>query len=180
MNALARIGLAALALGALPARAAPPEPPGYRLDNYHPAPTPETVNGRKALTTAEAEALWRDGKTPFVDVASQPPRPEGLAPGTVWIDKPHASIKGAAWLPEVGRGELSAQTETYFRQSLTALTGGDPSRKLVIFCKRDCWMSWNAVKRAQSYGYAQTLWYAEGVEGWREADLPSEIVAPYK
>jgi PQQ-dependent catabolism-associated CXXCW motif protein len=49
---------------------------------------------------------------------------------------------------------------------------------MVIFCKRACWMSWNAAKRAQAYGYAQVLWFSDGIEGWREADLPTGTVTP--
>ena len=161
------------------ARAAPPEPAGYRMDNYHPFQVPVTVNGQPALTTQQTADIWRDGSAVFVDVSSHPPRPEGLSPGTVWIDKPHPSIKGARWLPDVGRGALSVETDDYFKRALAALTDGDKSRALVIFCKRDCWMSWNAAKRAQSYGYARILWYSDGIEGWTEAGLPTEKVTPY-
>jgi PQQ-dependent catabolism-associated CXXCW motif protein len=175
----ARLALFVMLALVPPASAAPAEPPSYRLDAYQ-APVPATLNGQPALTVAQARALWEGRQALFLDVLPHASRPESLAPGTVFLEKPHISIKGAIWLPEVGRGELSAQTETYFRQSLSALTGGDFSRKIVIFCKRDCWMSWNAARRAQSYGYSQVLWYAEGIEGWREADLPTEIIKPFE
>ncbi|MBB4197469.1 hypothetical protein CCR94_07075 [Rhodoblastus sphagnicola] len=158
--------------------AAPAEPPSYRLDDYQ-SPVPATLNGQPALDVAQARALWDAGQALFLDVLPHAPRPEGLSPATVFVDKPHVSIKGAIWLPDVGRGEVSARTETYFRQALSALTAGDFSRKIVIFCKRDCWMSWNAARRAQSYGYSAVQWFSEGIEGWREADLPTEIVQPY-
>jgi len=176
MRARLAIGLC---LGlAFAAAAAPAEPETYRLDAYQ-APVPATLNGAKALDVAQARALWEGGQALFVDVLPHPPRPEGLAPGAIFVDKPHVSIKGAFWLPEVGRGELSARTEAYFRQALAALTAGDLSRKIVIFCKRDCWMSWNAARRAQSFGYGAVLWFSEGIEGWRAADLPTEIVKPW-
>jgi len=162
----------------LAASAAPAEPPSYRLDDYQ-APVPATLNGRPALTVAEAKALWEGKQALFLDVLPHPPRPEGLMAGTIFVEKPHLSIAGAIWLPEVGRGELAATTETYFRQALAALTGGDKSRKIVIFCKRDCWMSWNAARRAQGYGYTSVLWYADGIEGWREAGLPTQDIKPY-
>ena len=157
--------------------AAPAEPPSYRLGDYL-APVPATVNGQPALDVAQARAAWEGGAL-FVDVLPDAPRPQGLAPDAIFIAKPHVSIKGAFWLPEVGRGELSSQTETYFRQSLSALAGGDLSRKIVIFCKRDCWMSWNAARRAQAFGYSHILWFSDGVEGWREAGLPTEAIKPY-
>ncbi|MCW2283609.1 PQQ-dependent catabolism-associated CXXCW motif protein [Rhodoblastus acidophilus] len=171
--------VAALLLFALTfsAFAAPAEPPSYRLDDYQ-APVPATLNGQPALDVARAKALWEGGAL-FLDVLPHAPRPKGLAPEILFVDKPHVSIKGAIWLPEVGRGELSAQTDTYFRQSLSALTAGDVSRKIVVFCKRDCWMSWNAARRAQAYGYRNILWFSEGVEGWRDAGLPMETIKPY-
>jgi PQQ-dependent catabolism-associated CXXCW motif protein len=168
--------LLGFALGS--AAAAPAEPPDYRRDDYL-APVPATLNGQPALDVARAKILWESGSVLFLDVLPHAPKPAGLAPGTVFVEKPHVTIKGALWLPEVGRGEISAQTETYFRQALFALTGGDKAKKIVIFCKRDCWMSWNAARRAQSYGYAQTLWYAEGIEAWREAGLPTQTIEPY-
>ncbi len=33
-------------------------------------------------------------------------------------------------------------------------------------------MSWNAAKRAISWGYANVIWFPDGTEGWAEADLP--------
>ena len=31
-------------------------------------------------------------------------------------------------------------------------------------------MTWNAIKRAASYGYTQHYWFAEGSYGWRDWD----------
>jgi PQQ-dependent catabolism-associated CXXCW motif protein len=178
MKALARLGFAAVALGMSVATgaAAPAELEGYRLDTYQ-APVPETLRGQPALTVDEARALLADDAL-FIDVLPHAPRPEGLAPDAVWLDKPHVSIKGAHWLPEVGRGQISAETESYFARALARLTDGDLSRKMVFFCKRACWMSWNAAKRAQSYGYTHVFWFADGIEGWREAEAPTETVTP--
>jgi rhodanese-related sulfurtransferase len=33
-------------------------------------------------------------------------------------------------------------------------------------------MSWNAAKRALSYGYTNVAWYPEGTDGWQRANLP--------
>jgi PQQ-dependent catabolism-associated CXXCW motif protein len=169
--------LAGLALSTLAAAAAPPEPPGYRLDDYQ-SPTPDTFNGEPALSVEAAKAAWSDPKTLFIDVLPHPPRPEGLPEGTVWQEKPHVAIARSIWLPEVGRGALAPETEAYFHRSLAEITAGDKAAILVFYCKRACWMSWNAAKRAASMGYSRVRWYSDGIEGWREAGLPTETIAP--
>ena len=118
------------------------------------------------------------GKAVFIDVSTHPPRPEGLTPGTIWQEKPHPSIPRAVWLPEVGRGELAPQTEEYFRRSLAEVSQGDHDATMVFFCKRACWMSWNAAKRAQAMGYRKVYLYSDGIEGWQEAGLPTETNVP--
>ena len=177
MRRLARLGVCVVwSLGVASAGASPAEIEGYRLDAYQ-APVPETLRGQPALTLAQARALFEENAL-FVDVLPHAPRPEGLAPGSIWLDKPHVTIKGAHWLPEVGRGEMSIETESYFKGALKRLTGGDLSRRMVFFCKRACWMSWNAAKRAQSYGYTGVLWFADGIEAWREDEGPTETLTP--
>jgi PQQ-dependent catabolism-associated CXXCW motif protein len=156
---------------------APFEPTTYRLDNYR-SPTPATLDAKAGLTTAEAEALWKDKAAVFIDVLPHVPKPTALAPGTVWRDKSRADIPGSIWLPDTGYGALAAETETYFRDGLAKATGGDLSRKIVVYCLRDCWMSWNAAKRAKTYGYTQVLWYPDGTDGWTTAGLPLEDKKP--
>lgn len=185
---LAMAVLAGLALLAPPSLAqstqpaaitAPPpaEPEGYRLEAYR-APVPATLSGARVLDAAAAAELWRKGGTAFVDVLPRPPKPASLPPGTVWRDPPHSTIPGAVWLPNVGFGAINAETEAYFRNGLSAVTRGDVNAPLVIFCQRDCWMSWNAAKRAMSYGYRNVSWFPTGVDGWGEAGLPLEVVEP--
>jgi PQQ-dependent catabolism-associated CXXCW motif protein len=155
----------------------PPEPAAYRLDDYR-APTPATLAGAVVLSTADAAGLWTAKRAIFVDVLPHAPRPANLPAGTLWRDKPHLSIAGAAWLPEVGRGALAPATEAYFRTGLATLTGGDLDRPLVLFCKASCWMSWNAAKRGLSYGYRHIYWYPDGVDGWAAAQLPMMPAEP--
>jgi len=35
----------------------------------------------------------------------------------------------------------------------------------VNYCHRNCWLSWNAAKRAISYGYRNVFWFPDGMEG---------------
>jgi len=176
MSGLARLIAAALAFTfalALPAQAQEnaPEPEGYRTDNYR-APVPATLAGARVLATGEAEAIWRAGAGVFIDVLPHAPKPQNLPAGTIWREKPRLNIPGSIWLPDTGYGALAAATDDYLRHGLARASGGNRATLLVIYCLADCWMSWNAAKRALSYGYRNVAWYPEGTDGWQRADLP--------
>jgi PQQ-dependent catabolism-associated CXXCW motif protein len=152
---------------------APPEPEGYRHENYR-SQTPVTLKGAIVIGTAEAEMLWRKGSAAFIDVMPRPERPANLPAETLWHPQPPDSIPGATWLPNVGYGEVLPETEAYFRNGLASASKTNVAHPLVFFCRRDCWMSWNAAKRALSYNYSTVYWYPEGTDGWKDADLPIE------
>jgi len=176
MSKLARLIAATLVFTfalALPARAQEnaPEPEGYRTDNYR-APVPATLAGARVLATGEAEVIWRAGAGVFIDVLPHAPKPQNLPAGTIWREKPRLNIPGSIWLPDTGYGALAAATDDYLRHGLARASGGNSATLLVIYCQADCWMSWNAAKRALSYGYRNVAWYPEGTDGWERADLP--------
>jgi PQQ-dependent catabolism-associated CXXCW motif protein len=152
-----------------------PEPDGYRMDRFR-APVPTTLKGATVLSTKEVEALA--GAAVLIDVLPRPPKPEGLKEGTIWRPRPRSNIPGSVWLPNTGFGVLPISVEAYFRDNLTRLTEGDPARKLVFYCLANCWMSWNAAKRALTYGYSQVYWYPEGTDAWSAAGLPLEPSEP--
>jgi len=144
------------------------EPEGYRTDMYR-EPVPKTLKGARVIGADEAEALLKAGNAVFLDVFPRAPKPPNLPAGTVWRDPTHMTIEGAHWLPNVGYGVLSADFEIYFKSRLATLTGGDLSRPVVFFCLKNCWMSWNAGKRALSWGYNNVIWFSEGTDAWQEA-----------
>ena len=154
-----------------------PEPGGYRMDDYR-APTPATLTGARVLTTREAADLWRAGTAVFIDVMPQPPRPAGLPPGTIWRDKPRRNIPGSIWLPDTGYGALAAATEDYLRNGLAQASSGEQTKMLVFYCQKDCWMSWNAAKRARGFGYRNVAWFPDGTDGWQDAGLPLADAQP--
>lgn len=156
-----------------------PEPAGYRMEEYR-APVPATLAGAQVVDAAGAHALWQAGGTAFLDVLPRPPKPENLPEGTIWHEKPRASIPGAMWLPNVGYGEIAPETAAYFRAGLSQATGGDTAHPILFFCLTDCWMSWNAAKRALEYGYTDVTWYPLGTEGWAEAGHELVEVQPWK
>jgi PQQ-dependent catabolism-associated CXXCW motif protein len=153
-----------------------PEPAGYRVDGYR-APTPATLAGARVLTTAEAKLCWKNGAV-FVDVLPYSPRPANLPNGTIWREKTRRDIPGSVWLPNTGYGELAAETESYFRLGLERVTQSDGAKLLVFYCLRDCWMSWNAAKRALALGYKNVAWYPDGTDGWEAAGLPLQEAKP--
>ena len=156
----------------------PPEPGAYRTDNYN-APVPKTLRGAKGVLAADAaKALMDSGGTVLIDVYPRPPKPTNLPASTVWREPPHRSIKGAVWLANTGFGGLSAQVQAYFEGELVRLTGGDKTKALVFFCLRDCWMSWNAAKRAIEMGYSTVYWFSEGTDAWEENGYLIEIIEP--
>ena len=135
------------ASSARPLRRSRPEPPGYRTENY-PLADAGDPRGRDRRRSADAVALWSGKAAVFIDVMPQPPRPANLPAGTLWRHPPRESIPGAIWLPNVGFGALAPETEAYFRARPRGGDGGTiRTRPIVIFCMRDCWMSWNAAKR---------------------------------
>ncbi|MDX2265862.1 MAG: PQQ-dependent catabolism-associated CXXCW motif protein [Hyphomicrobiales bacterium] len=154
-----------------------PEPTGYRDHDYH-APTPATLRGARVVSTEEAHRLWRDRAAIFIDVMPRVARPPNLPPHILWRGKHRENIPGSAWLPDVGFGGLSPETDAYFRRALARLTGDDRTRLLLFYCMTDCWMSWNAAKRALEYGYANVAWYAEGADVWSFMGLPLEVDEP--
>jgi PQQ-dependent catabolism-associated CXXCW motif protein len=168
---------AALALAGPAAADAPPEPDDYRMDDFR-APTPATLAGATVVDAARAAALWRAGAG-FLDVMPRPEKPEGLPPGTLWRDRPRDSVPGAVWAPNTGYGRLSPAADAYLRAAFAAAKRGDASRPVVVFCEMDCWMSWNAARRAvRDYGLTGVHWFPDGTDGWRFEDLPLARVEP--
>ena len=158
-------------------RAAPPEPEGYRLENYR-APTPLTIAGGTALDTTAARRLWMEGAAVWIDVLAAPQRPAKLLASAVWMPLPRRDIPGSVWLPDVGRGELPDKLAAYFSANLEQATKGRREATLVFYCLANCWMSWNAAKRAVSWGYTHVFWYRDGTDGWQAATLPLATAEP--
>lgn len=152
---------------------------GYRVARYR-APTGGSVPGGTRVDIDEVDRLVAAQGAVLIDV--MPAEGAGPDPATgIWrLAKPRRHIPGSHWLPDVGYGRLTPAMEAYLADNLARLSEGDPTRPLVFYCQADCWMSWNAVKRAASLGYTRLYWYAEGTDGWRDWDrelVPAEPVA---
>jgi PQQ-dependent catabolism-associated CXXCW motif protein len=150
---------------------------GYRIASFM-APVPQSLPGAVTVGTTVVRSILEAGRAALVDVLPAPNRPEGLPPSALWMPPERRNIPGSAWLPNVGYGRLSDELEGYFRDNLDRLTGGHLDTKIVIYCLADCWMSWNAARRAVSYGYTAVYWYPDGTTGWEAAGLPLETGVP--
>jgi PQQ-dependent catabolism-associated CXXCW motif protein len=166
-----RRALALLLLGGMAA------PAGYRMEAYR-APVPDSVPGGRTITTAQARAMHEAGGAIWIDVLPAPRRPEGLPASSLWWPSPHRGIPGSMWLPEVGRGALAPAIEDWFRRKLASATRGNRHQAIVFYCLSDCWMSWNAAKRAAEHGYLAVHWYPDGADGWKAAGWPTETLQP--
>ena len=153
------------------------EPESYRMDEYR-KPVPATLKGATVLNADQASALWTAGTAVFIDVYPHAPKPDNLPASTIWREPTHFSVEHAKWLANTGYGVLSAETEAYFKRHLETLSGGDKAKPLVFFCLRNCWMSWNAAKRAMTYGYSNVHWFSEGTDAWQEIGQSVVVTQP--
>jgi PQQ-dependent catabolism-associated CXXCW motif protein len=163
-----------------PTETAPAEPSSYRTGDYR-SPTPLTLQGATVVSSDQAMALWKAKGALFIDVLPRPRKPDNLPPQTLWHLPDHLNIPGGVWLPNTGNGVLAPAAAAYFQEQLQRLTAGDRTAALLFYCLRDCWMSWNAAKRAIGLGYLSVYWFPDGVDGWTQiggALTVSEPVEP--
>lgn len=146
---------------------------GYR-QAYYRSPTPEAVEGARTLDTAALQAqLAREPGTALIDVY----RRQWLF-GQFIEDEPHANLPGSIWLANTGDGHLQPQWAAYFEHNLARLSQGKRDWPMVFYCRSDCWLGWNAVKRAHAMGYTNLYWYRDGVDAWEQAGLPLQPATP--
>ncbi|QQV77546.1 rhodanese [Sphingomonas aliaeris] len=138
---------------------------GYRLTAYR-GVVDSVPEGVVRIDARQAAALR--GKAVFLDVTPA----EGAvrdAEGTWRLAMPHATIPGAHWYPEAGRGIQPAGIGAWFADGVKRLTRGRRDTRVVVFCLADCWMSWNAARRLRRAGYTRINWFSEGLDGWKES-----------
>jgi PQQ-dependent catabolism-associated CXXCW motif protein len=154
---------------------APPEPEGYWQGPMN-GRVPATITGGTVIDTQALAALLDREQVVVIDVFPAPRRPEHLS--SPWRPVPHHDIPRSVWIPGMGSGAISAAMAEYIRARLTALTGGDRNRPVILYCRADCWASWNAAKRVIAEGYRHVFWYPDGIEAWQNAGLPTAVVEP--
>ena len=166
-----------LVLAHVPVTQASEEPSGYRLDSYD-AAVPETLRGAIRVTALQVADLQQKHSALVIDVIPEHIKPEALPEGQMWFPVKHKGIAGALWLPDVGYGSLSDATLSYFKRHLQTSTNDSYEHPIVFYCRSNCWMSWNAAKRALSFGYSQVYWFADGIEYWNFEGLETQVLEP--
>lgn len=148
-------------------------PDGYRIDRYR-SPTPETIDAVETVQTAELQALITRTPTPIIiDVINSEYRASRFIES-----RAHHSIPGAHWLPNTGRGQLDEKWHAYLLDNALRLTANDRNHPVVVMCKSDCWLSWNAARRLKRAGFTRLYWYRDGIDAWQEAGLAVEVATP--
>ena len=146
---------------------------GYRQAHYR-SPTPATVAGARTLNTAQLQQLLaQTPHTQLIDVY----RRQWLH-GQFINDQPHHNLPGSLWLANTGDGTLHTPWLEYLSQYLQQISHGQSHWPIVFYCRSDCWLGWNAVKRAHSLGYRNLYWYRDGTDAWQEAGLPVQEAQP--
>jgi PQQ-dependent catabolism-associated CXXCW motif protein len=154
------------------------EPEGFWSGPINSA-VPATIAGGRVIHAQELAQLLKQKKPLVIDVSNEPKRPAGMAADAPWLPLPQQVIPGSVWLPGAGMADIAPDTDASFRKLLSQTTGDDLDHLIVIYCHERCWLSWNAAKRAISYGYRQVHWFPEGVEGWRAAGNTTVVAKPW-
>ncbi|MEJ2592591.1 MAG: PQQ-dependent catabolism-associated CXXCW motif protein [Candidatus Thiodiazotropha sp.] len=151
---------------------------GYRIDEFR-SPVPDTVPAGTTLDTEQLQSLLKDQEVVLIDVLPAPIKPKDRPANLLWLPPDRYNIPGSHWLPNVGYGALSTELERYFKENLRKLSGGDKAKKIVFYCLANCWMSWNAARRAaKEFGYTRIYWYPDGTTGWEAAGMSLEKCEP--
>lgn len=178
----ARIMVAAAALMGM-AGAPPPVDPapfdaeGYRSARYR---APVGVDPAPAQTISIAAALALDPahEALFIDVMPAEGGVRDPVSGVWTLSREHLTIPGALWLPETGRAPVDASLWAALEARIAAARATAPDRPVILFCRTDCWMSWNAARRLALRGLANVHWLAEGTDGWHAAGRALVVAVP--
>jgi len=150
---------------------------GYRVGHYS-ATVPDCAPGAPLIAFGDVRALAESGRAILLDVTPIDGSDPDPFDGTWGVPAPHETIPGATWLPESGRGKPEPWLEKYLRSNLDKLITEKPGVPVIVFCRADCWGSWNAAKRLAAWDYENIRWYPHGIDDWRANALPIEIADP--
>ncbi|OBV11089.1 rhodanese-like domain-containing protein [Erythrobacter dokdonensis] len=160
------------------ASAGEPQPPsagpalfdaqGYRTSRYRNPikadPAPAAV-----IELAAALALEPGKEALFMDVMPVEGGVRDPVTGVWTLSREHLTIPGALWYPETGRAPVDETLWQALEAKVAEVRRQAPRLPVVLFCRSDCWMSWNAARRLAERGHDNIHWLAEGTDGWHAA-----------
>ena len=178
----ARILVAAAALMGMAGAPPPAEPSlfdagGYRSARYR-APVKADPAPAQTITLAAALALDPSRDALFIDVMPVEGGVRDSVSGVWTLSSEHLTIPGALWLPETGRAPVDGDLWAALEARIAAARAAAPDTPVILFCRTDCWMSWNAASRLALRGIANVHWLAEGTDGWHAASRPLVVAVP--
>lgn len=150
---------------------------GYRAGHYR-APVRQDPGHAGRIALQAAVPLVPDRDALFIDVMPAEGGNRDPVTGKWTLAEKRLSIKGAHWFPEAGRGVVRPDIAVWFERGITRLTRNRRDRMIIVFCRADCWMSWNAARRLAAGGYNNVWWLSEGTDGWTERGLPLVPLLP--
>ncbi|HWU02248.1 MAG TPA: rhodanese [Novosphingobium sp.] len=153
---------------AAPASAEPFDGEGYRNASYR-APVERDPAPAQRIALPAAMALHPGRDALFLDVLPAPGARRDPATGRWALTEPHDTIAGARWWPEAGRASPDRGLWRAFAAQVARFRRRHADAPVVVFCRADCWMSWNAARRLSLGGAGGVWWLAEGIEGWHAA-----------
>jgi PQQ-dependent catabolism-associated CXXCW motif protein len=149
---------------------------GYRIARYR-GIVCSVPHGVRRIDVVEAHGLWRSGEL-FIDVNPALGAVRDAESGRWTLAEPHASILGAHWFAESGRGQLFPEREASFLRDVRRLVAARLRWTVVVFCLADCWMSWNAALRLRRAGLGNVRWFADGLDGWKDKGFEVQDASP--
>jgi len=166
---MAGAAMAAAAFAALAVPAAAQEvfgDDGYRIARYRaPIDRDPRPAARLALPAARLLVPGRDAL--FIDVLPAMGGVRDAKTGQWRLGEDHLTIPGAVWHPEAGRGDPDPALWQALVAEVARARRNRPRLPVILFCRTDCWMGWNAARRLAREGHDNVWWLAEGIEGWR-------------
>jgi PQQ-dependent catabolism-associated CXXCW motif protein len=175
--------LIAFAALACAAHAAPPaDPPpfdaeGYRSARYR-SPVRADPAPAAAITLEAALALAPGRDALFIDVTPVEGGVRDPVSGAWTLSAAHLTIPGALWHPETGRAPVDPALWQALEAAIREARRSAAGQPVILFCRIDCWMSWNAARRLARGGVGGIRWLAEGTDGWQASGRSLAVAAP--
>lgn len=174
---LAALAALAMVAGAQGEEPAPFDPEGYRSARYR-SPVKADPAPAARVDLPAALALAPGDSALFIDVMPAEGGVRDPAMGTWRLAQEHLTIPGAEWHPETGRAPVDPMLWQALEASIREARRTAPGKPVILFCRIDCWMSWNAARRLARHGIGNVHWFAEGTDGWHAAGRSLEIAVP--